>query len=143
MAELVPKKILMVEDDEMMRILFRDTFWIYGSTESKIEVATVTSVKKAREYLADAKNPRPDIIFLGLALLTPEEDGIVVRETKPSLEFIQELRKTKEFAKIPIIVYSRFSENELKEKAKEAGADHYVVKGELAPKEIIDFVQQL
>ncbi len=143
MAELVPKKILMIEDDEMMRILFRDTFWIYGNTESKIEVATVTSVKKAREYLADTKNPRPDIIFLGLALLTPEEDGIVVRETKPSLEFIQELRKTKEFAKIPIIVYSRFSESELKEKAKEAGADHYVVKGELAPKEIIDFVQKL
>ncbi len=137
------KKILMIDDDEMMRILFRDTFWIHGGTkDSMIEVATVRSIPQARECLAEQETA-PDVIFLGLMLLTPSPDGTSVREPVPSLEFIKDLRARDDYAHVCIVVYSKYSEAEFKEKAHAAGANHYLVKGELTPQEIFHFVEQL
>ncbi len=136
------KRVLMVDDDEMMRILFRDTFWIHSGPQHMIEVATVRTIEQAREYLAEEEEV-PNVIFLGLFLLTPGIGGALVREPLPSLEFIKDLRSRQEYAHVRIIVYSKYDEPEFKQKAKEAGADHYLVKGELTPKEIVDFVEQL
>lgn len=134
------KHILMVDDDDMIRILFRDTFLIHSSHEG-IEVKTLRTIKEAREYLAEAA--QPDVIFLGLWLMEKHRDGSSTRESTPSLDFIRVLREKHEYKDTPIVVYSRFAEAEFKERAKEAGADYYLVKGEHTPKEIVEFVEEL
>ena len=140
--QLHPKKVLMIDDDDMMRVLFRDTFWIHSAGDNLIEVITMRNLAEAKEYLESAEAV-PDAIFLGLWLLAPTRLGTKVRETLPSLEFIKGLRQNTRYAKTPIVVYSRFGEAEFKDKAKEAGADHYLVKGELTPREMVDFVERL
>jgi DNA-binding NarL/FixJ family response regulator len=143
MTNQAVKKVLMIEDDDMMRILFKDTFWIHASGDSKIDITTVTSLQEGRDYLADPQNPRPKVFFLDLGLMTATPEGTKVREFEPTLSFIEELRKTEEFSKVPIIVYSGYNEDDIKDKAKASGADHYLVKGDLSPSEIVKFVQKL
>ncbi len=142
MQETKTKRILLIEDDEMMRILFRDSFWIHSTSDQTTEVATTRSLSEARRYLKETAMP-PDIIFTGLWLLTKNSDGATTREVAPTLEFIKELRNTAGYEHTCIVAYSRFSDGELKEQARDAGADHFLVKGEMAPREIVDFVEHL
>jgi DNA-binding NarL/FixJ family response regulator len=137
------KKVLMIEDDDMMRILFRDTFWIHSSGKSNIDVTAVTSLQEAKDYLADTNNIRPKVFFTDLGLMTLTPEGTKVREFEPTLTFIREIRKSEEFSKTPIIVYSGYSEDEIKQKALDAGANHFLVKGDLTPTEIVEFVEKL
>ncbi len=130
----------MIDNDEMMRILFRDTFWIHGSQENPVEVETVNSLAKARDVLAH--DGAPDIIFIGLCW-DGEQRGTAVRNAQPSLDFIKDLRSHEAPVHPHIIVYSKYDEQEFKDKAKEAGADEYVVKGQLTPKEIVAFVETI
>ena len=132
------KHILMIDDDEMMRVLFREMFWIYSPVETHI--TTVASIAEAYKVLEETRQD-PDVIVLGLSLLTKAADGSATHETQPSLNFIDEMKSKNK--SVQIIVYSHHSEADLKEKAKEVGADHYIVKGEMTPKEIVDFVEQL
>ncbi len=136
------KRILMVDDDDMMRILFRETFWIHSRKDLMIEVQTVRTIQEAREYVTE-HHEHLDVLFLGLWLPVEQSDGSAVRETLPSLEFIKELRKKEDFKDLTIVVYSRFSEEEFKKSACEAGADHYLVKGEITPHEMVQFVERL
>lgn len=136
------KHILVVEDDEMFRILLRDMFWIHSTDHSMIEVITRRSLAEARSYIESTQMPL-DVIFVGLWLLTPRIGGIMVRDMSPTLEFIKELKSSERYKNSTVVVYSRFGEKEFKEKAKEVGADHYLVKGELSPKEVVDFVETL
>lgn len=132
----------MIDDDEMMRIFFRDIFWIHGGSAQKYDVTILDSLTKAREFLGD-KNNYPDIIFLDLSMPVKDANGATSMETEPSVEFIKGIRRDPALSHTPIIVFSGFTENALKEKVKEAGADHYLVKGEYMPKELIDFVEKL
>ena len=143
MNDPMAKKVLMIEDDDMMRILFKDTFWIHTSGNIKIDITTVTSLEEGRAYLADPVNPRPKVFFLDLGLMSATPEGTKVREFEPTLSFIEELRKKDEFAKVPIVVYSGYNEDDIKDRAKNAGADHYLVKGDLTPREIVEFVENL
>ena len=143
MNDPMAKKVLMIEDDDMMRILFKDTFWIHTSGNIKIDITTVTSLEEGRAYLADPVNPRPKVFFLDLGLMSATPEGTKVREFEPTLSFIEELRKKDEFAKVPIVVYSGYNEDDIKDRAKNAGADHYLVKGDLTPREIVEFVEKL
>ena len=141
-APVRTRHILVVEDDEMFRILLQDMFWIHSTNDCMIEVATKRSLAEAESYLSETEAP-PDIVFLGLWLLTPHADGVTTRETIPTLDFITRIKKDERYSHTRVVVYSRFSEAEFKEKARQAGADHYLVKGELTPREIVDFAQQL
>ena len=129
----------MIDDDEMVRILFRDTFWIYGDKKITIDVVTVHTIAQAQRYLAEQGSP--DVVFIGLFLL--KEGSAVARDPQPSLEFIKYLRTQEKYAHLLIVVYSRYDESEFKESAEAAGADKYLVKGTLTPQEIVTFVETL
>jgi len=132
------KKILIIDDDEMTRILFRDIFWIHGARQATFDVTAVDSLRKAREAL---KEPElPDVIFLDLSF-TPGRR--ILRDAEPAVTFIKEVRSDQKLAHIPIVVFSGFDERELKEVVQGAGANRYLVKGEQTPKELVDFVLAL
>lgn len=133
----------MIDDDEMMRILFRDIFWIHRTADKEYQVTPVDSLEKAREMLFGPEPLKPDIIFCDLRLPVKDQKGGMALDIQPSFDFIKELKSKEEFKKIPIVAFSSFSEQKIKEKAKEAGADHYLVKGEYMPKELIAFADTL
>lgn len=129
--------ILLVDDDDMIRVLFQEMFWIYSHNNTS--VSAVRSIEEAYEYIKSASN-QPNIVVLGLSLLTKGPFGFS-HEVTPSLKFIEDIKLNNEHMKI--VVYSHHAEEDLKEKAKEAGADAYLVKGQYTPKEMVDFIENL
>ena len=135
------KRVLIIDNDEMSRILFRDIFWIHSTTEHPVEVEAVRSIAQARAALCEQQVPF-DCIFIGLCLGSGE-DGARPMDPQPSLAFIASLRAMSDYTLAHIFVYSKYDEQEYKDKAKEAGADDYIVKGQLTPQEIFDLVEKV
>ncbi len=135
-------KILLVDDDEMMRIYFRDVFWIHGRSDS-YDIKMVSSLDEAEKIIED-KETRPDSIFLDVLMSAKGNKGATpAYQIARSLEFISRMKKNKDFSGINIIIYSGQKEQSLKEAASKLGIDGYIVKGELMPKEIIAFTDKI
>ena len=134
-------KILLVDDDEMMRIYFRDIFWVHGG-DIKYDVQMAPSIKEAEEIIED-KEKRPDTIFLDMLMPIPGEDNSPDSQIKRTLAFVERIKKDKELAKIRIIIHSSQKETFIKEEVCKLGVDGYLVKGELMPKEIIEFTNKI
>lgn len=128
-------KILLVDDDEMIRIFFRDIFWIHGQS-GKYEVSAVSALAEAERLIEDPAT-QPHIIFLDLSLPLAEGGKLSI---EASLAFLKRIKTDARLRAIQVVVYSGYSEPDLKHKLLENGADHYMVKGDFLPKEIIEFV---
>jgi DNA-binding NarL/FixJ family response regulator len=134
-------KILLVDDDEMIRIYFRDIFWVHGG-DSKYDVNMASSIKEAEKIIED-ETKRPDTIFLDMLMPVPDEDNSPDAQIKRTLSFIEKIKKDKDLSKIRIIIHSSQKETFIKEEVCKLGVDGYLVKGELMPKEIIDFTNKI
>jgi len=105
----MPKKILVVEDNEQNRILMRQILTHHGY--EVLEAADgAAGLKMAREHM-------PGLILLDLQM--PVMGGFAV---------IRELRKTPELSKLKVIAVTSFAMKGDREKALEAGFDEYVTK---------------
>ncbi len=135
-------KILIVDSDEMMRIFLRDVFWVHGGSATTYEVETAKSVAEANTYLEQNAKQCPTIIFLDISAPNIGKRGRVAG-IEESLQFI---RKVKEESpcknKTSIVIFSSYDDPSIREKAKEAGASDFLVKGKYMPKEIVDFVEK-
>lgn len=134
-------KILLVDDDEMMRIYFRDIFWVHGG-DDKYDVSMAASIKEAEEIIED-ENKRPDTIFLDMLIPIAGEDNSPDSQIKRTLSFVERIKKDKDLSKIRIIIHSSQKEAFIKEEVCKLGVDGYLVKGELMPKEIIEFTNKI
>ncbi|MFA6585680.1 MAG: response regulator [Candidatus Paceibacterota bacterium] len=136
------RKILLVDDDEMMRIFFRDIFWMHGKCDA-YDVEMASSLEEAEKIIEDEKT-RPDIMFLDIFLSSTKKKGNVSTEqVNRSLEFIGKIKESKVFSNINIIIYSGQKYQALEEAVMKLGVDGYLIKGELMPKEIISFTDQI
>ncbi|MCX6756427.1 MAG: response regulator [Candidatus Nomurabacteria bacterium] len=135
-------KILLIDDDEMMRIYFRDIFWIHGKSNI-YDVEMVSSFEKANELVKNIET-RPDTIFLDV-LMSSKGAGCnaPAYQMALSLAFISGIKKNNELSCINIIIYSGQKDEILKEEAVKVGVDAYLTKGEIMPKEIISFTDKL
>ena len=134
-------KILFIDSDDMMRIYFRDIFWIYGRSDT-YEVATAASFVEAEKKLTD-KDAKPDLIFLDVMVLAPNQDNSTSEQVRRTLEFINRIKKDKDLSSTKIIIFSDQKEELVKEEVSKSGANGYLIKGELMPKEIIDFTDKI
>ena len=96
-------KILLVDDDEMMRIYFRDIFWIH-SRNNKYEVSMASNLDEAEKMIQD-KETRPDSIFLDVLMSTNKGKNTPAYKIARSLEFISKIKKDKDLSKIKIILF--------------------------------------
>lgn len=105
----MPKKILVVEDNEQNRILMKQILTYHGY--EVLEAADgAAGLKMAGEHM-------PDLILLDLQM--PVMGGLAV---------IRELRKTPELSKLKVMAVTSFAMKGDREKALEAGFDEYVTK---------------
>lgn len=135
-------KILLIDDDEMMRLYFRDVFWVHGKGDV-YDIKMASSLEEAEKIVTD-ENERPDTIFLDVLMSSKKNGGSApAYQMARSLEFISKVKSDKKFSNIKVIIYSGEKEDYLKEAAQGLGVDGYIVKGELMPREIVSFTDKI
>ena len=105
----MPKKILVVEDNEANRILMRQILKHHGYE--------VLEAADGAAGLAMAREHMPDLILLDLQM--PVMGGLAV---------IRELRNTPALSKLKVMAVTSFAMKGDRERALEAGFDEYVTK---------------
>lgn len=117
----MPKKILLVEDEEIMINLLQKKLVQEGYE--------VLIARNGEEGLSMMKEVKPDIILLDIIM--PKMSGF---------EVMEEMRKDTELKKIPIVVISNSGQPVELDKAKELGARDWLIKTEFDPQEVIEKV---
>lgn len=118
------KKILIIEDDQIVANVYRNKLTVEGyRTETAADGET--GLKLLRTF-------KPQIVILDLML--PGISGV---------EVIKEIRKDIEFSKVPTVVFSNTYLTNLIQEAWRAGANKCLSKSSCTPKDIIDIVRGL
>jgi DNA-binding response OmpR family regulator len=118
------KKILIIEDDQIVANVYRNKFAVEGY---KAEIAADGDIG-----LKLLHTFQPQIIILDLML--PTISGVDV---------IKEIRAAQEFSKVPIIVFSNTYLTNLIQDAWRAGANKCLSKANCTPKDVIDVVRNV
>lgn len=107
---VIPKSILITDDHSIIRRTLRD--WLSGEFPD-LEVLEASSGETALEILAN--NILPDLVVLDFHL--PGESGIdITRKIK------------RDFPQLPVLILTIQEDQQYIDKAREAGADGYVIK---------------
>lgn len=116
------QKIVLIEDDEVLaEVLYSEL------AEAGFEVSPAFDGK---EGLKQVREKKPDLVLLDLIL--PEMHGF---------EVLEELKKSPDTEKIPVIILSLLGEDEDIKKGLKLGADDYIVKSSHAIAEIVEKVK--
>jgi CheY-like chemotaxis protein len=109
-----PLQILLADDDEADRLLFKEAF-----SEIKIKnvVVTVNDGIQLMEWLTTEDNPLPYILFLDLNM--PPKDGI---------HCLKEIRRNEKLKDIFIAIYSTSGSEHDMEETFRYGANIYITK---------------
>ncbi|MCP6718397.1 MAG: response regulator [Patescibacteria group bacterium] len=118
------KKVLIIEDEDLIMDLLKKKLIQEG-----YEVSTAYDGEQGIEKL---KNVKPDIVLLDIVM--PKKSGY---------EVMEEMSKDPELSKIPIIVISNSGQPVELDKAKNLGAEDWLVKTEFDPKEVVEKVRRL
>lgn len=120
------KKILCIEDEHFISELYARAL-----TKAGYEVRIIID---GEEGLAEAKTDAYDIILLDIML--PNVTGI---------EILKRLRDTSETPnlKAKVIITTNLEQDEEGRAAVENQADGYVVKAEMTPKQLVEFLNQI
>lgn len=112
------KKILLVEDDQLLASVYKDRLELEGFYTLWVE--------NGEKALARALEYQPDLILLDVMM--PRVSGF---------EVLDILRNTKETAHIKIIMLTALSQDKNKQQAKELGADDYLVKSQVVMNDVV------
>jgi two-component system, cell cycle response regulator DivK len=104
-----PKKILIVEDNELNMKLFHDLLEVHGYETFQ--------TKDGREALDLARTHRPDLILMDIQL--PEVSG---------LEVTKWIKEDDELRDIPVIAVTAFAMKGDEEKIRNGGCEAYIAK---------------
>ena len=116
------KKILIIEDDQIVANVYRNKLAVEGYT-TEVAPDGETGLKVMRTF-------KPQLIFLDLML--PGISGVDV---------IKEIRSEEEFAKTPVIIFSNTYLTNLIQDAWRAGANKCLSKSSCTPKDVIEIVR--
>ena len=110
MASEDKKRILVIDDEPDMQELIRVILGRWG-----YELIPALNVASAVEVLR--QKPLPDLVLLDMML--PDIDG---------LELLRQIRETKVFDNLPVIIVSALADSDKIRKGLEIGADRYITK---------------
>ncbi len=112
------KKILIAEDEPSLSEMYKLYFERAGYE--------VFHVQNGQECFEAAKEKNPDIILLDI--LMPKVNG---------WEVLENLKRDVTTKSIPIFIFSNLAQSGEIEKGLELGADEYLIKSDLTPKELL------
>jgi len=133
-------KILLVDDNEVVRLFFKDLFWLHG-LETKFEVQVADGIESAEKLVRNIET-RPDVIFLDM-VMPMNVDGKTITSAETGCIFLEKIKKDKELKKIKVIVFSAYDDDEHKSRAMKLGADMFLSKTENLPQDLIKFIGQM
>jgi DNA-binding response OmpR family regulator len=116
------KKLLIIEDDQLVANIYRNKFAVAGF---QVEVAS-----DGEAGFALVKSFQPDVVLLDLIL--PKLTGV---------DLMKKIRAEAEFEKLPLIVFSNTYLSNLVQDAWKAGATKCLSKASCSPKEVIEAVR--
>jgi DNA-binding response OmpR family regulator len=117
------KNILVVEDDPFLVKAYQLKFAQEGA-----EVTSITDGKKAMDYIK--ANKPSDIVLLDIML--PGMSGF---------DILKDLRAIQEWKDVPVIILTNLGQSQDMDKAKELGAQEYIVKANTRIADIIERVK--
>lgn len=132
------KKILLIDDNEVVRLMFSNVFWLHG-LDDKYELATVGTIAEALVFIVNPAT-RPHIIFTGL-VMPFEKDGKIVTTAEAGLSLLKRIKSDPETKSIRIVIFSGYNEEEYRTQALELGAEMYLQKGENMPQDLIQVIR--
>ncbi|PIS20714.1 response regulator [candidate division WWE3 bacterium CG08_land_8_20_14_0_20_43_13] len=117
------KKILLIEDDEDLRELYRTIlieagFLLDEAADGKEGISKVTSPEKY------------DLVLLDIML--PKFDG---------LEVLRTMKRSRDLANVPVIMLTNLGQDSIIKEAFSLGADGYLIKSEYDPGQLLQEVQ--
>lgn len=116
----MPKKILIVEDNELNMKLFHDLLEVHGYS--------TLQTRDGREALEIAREHHPDLILMDIQL--PEVSG---------LEVTKWIKEDDELKSIPVIAITAFAMKGDEEKIRDGGCEAYIAK----PISVANFLQTI
>ncbi len=117
------KKILIIEDDQIVANIYRNKFSVEGYT---VEVAL-----DGEKGFETVQSFRPDAIIMDLML--PKLSGV---------EVLRKVRAEADFQQTPVIVFSNTYLTNMVQDAWKAGATKCLSKANCSPKQIIDVIRR-
>lgn len=115
-------KILLVEDDDTLAEIYRQRLQLEGFNTRRS--------KDGEEALKDAIEFNPDLILLDVMM--PRMNGFDVLDI---------LRNTKQTKNMRIIMLTALSQPKDAERAKELGADDFLVKSQVVISDVVDRIK--
>ena len=116
--------VLYVEDDQLISDLVGQKF-----LAANIPIKIAATGEEALEMLKG--DSKPKLILLDIRL--PGIDGF---------EVLKQIKENESTKAIPVIVFSNFDEDTDKERARELGAEDYIVKVNKSPDEMVEMVRE-
>jgi DNA-binding response OmpR family regulator len=117
-----PKRILLVEDDDAIAIVYQ--------TRLQAEGFDVRRVPNGEDALAAALSYHPDLVLLDIMM--PKVNGFDVLDI---------LRNTPQTANLKIIMLTALSQDSDKERADSLGVDDYLVKSQVVIADVIERIK--
>ena len=118
------KKILVVEDEESLRLLYEE--------ELKSEGYEVLTAGNGREAIELLETGKPDLIILDIVM--PQTDGVW---------FLKNLRAHPTKTKIPVIVFTNLSEGEKVSSIVALGEYRLLVKAQTSLETLVNTVKEV
>jgi CheY-like chemotaxis protein len=134
-------KILLIDKDEMTQIYFKDIFWIHGRNKF-YEVDIASSLGEAERKIEDLTT-RPNTIFFDIMIGFEDKKKILDKQLEKAVLFVDKIKKDNKKSDIKIIIFSNQEEKYIKKKFPSVEFDGYIKKGDLMPKEIIDYTDKI
>jgi CheY-like chemotaxis protein len=117
------KKVLIIEDEKILCNLLKNKL-------EKEGYQTVIAIDGV-EGLEKTKAEKPDLILLDIVM--PRKNG---------LELLEDIQKDEELERIPVVIISNSGQPVEIERARELGADDWLIKTEFDPNEVIEKVKK-
>lgn len=115
-------KILIIEDDPLMRRLYQKIF--------AFEKYEVDMAEDGEEGIDKARSGKPTLILLDIMM--PKMNG---------LQVLDKLKADPDLKKIPVVMLTNLAGQKDAETALSKGAVKYIVKSEYDPKQVADMVK--
>lgn len=132
------KKILLIDDNEIVRLMFSNVFWLHG-LDDKFDLTTISHTEEAENILSTPAT-RPDIVFMGL-VMPFTKNGKTETSAEAGFSMLKRIKDDPATKSIRVVIFSSFDEGGYREQAISLGAEMYLKKSESMPQDLINLLR--